>query len=220
MEVNAYSWYHNTFKEKVEKKTGKGIDWAFLDGVEVTYQVDPLVRVCARAGMMRAESGSMEMVTSGTGASHIDTWNMATDLVMLSGGAGFTLPFAERSRAVVNLFLGTGLAEVYIYHRELWKQTTGDSFRSAFARGRGTGFFPEFALDVEHDVSDSVSAGIRAAYRFGAVNMFRHRTSSSVNFITDDCEASGGETIRDGKGDILSIDYGGAALTVLLSIGI
>lgn len=207
-----------SFGEKLDFQDIHGVDWASMEGLDLWYHVDQLVKVGAKFGYLRTGEGSMKTRTYVTGSSHVDQWNWSSEFMLFGAGVGFMLPLNKESRFSFNLSLGTAWTTVYVSHRFTWSQAGGSSLLSSDARGIGTGFFPEFSLDYERDISPGVILGGRIGYRFGAVHEFRHAYDNSVNVINSgEPETVKGDTVRSADREALLVDYGGIYLNLALS---
>ena len=210
--------WHKSFGEHVVESRIHGVDWAAMDGVDLWYHVDQLVKVGAKFGYLRTGEGTMRTKTYAAGSSHVDEWNWSSEYMLFGAGAGFMLPVNRESRFSFNLCLGTAWTTVYISHRFNWVQAGGSSLLSSDARATGTGFFPEFSLDYEHDISPGVVFGGRIGYRFGAVHEFKHAFANSVNVINSgEAETVKGDTIRSADRAALMVDYGGIYFNLAVS---
>lgn len=201
------------------------VAWAFRQGVQGSYLIDPLVRVSGQLAWLRTEQGRTHAtgttVVGGVTTSTIDDrWRYQSEVLLAMGGAGFLLPIAEHTRAAVELFLGAGLGTVSIQHQTYRASTLpgGTSqLEEATADGRGVGFFPEFSVDVEHDLNASLAAVVTLGYRFGGIGSFVHTHKSSVNAFGPYTESEAGQAIRDAARHVLDADYGGAFLGLSLA---
>lgn len=194
------------------------IAWAFLEGAEGSYLIDPLVRVAGKLAWLRSEVGTTHATGAAAGYRNEDWWSYQTEVLFAMAGAGFILPVEEHTRAVVGLFLGAGLGTVRIDHRTLKSYPSGHSdLEQAAAEGRGTGFFPEFSLEIEHDLTPSLAAEATLGYRFGGIGTFKHQYDTSVNGFGPYTESRKGQAIRDAGRQVLDVDYGGLFLAVSLA---
>jgi len=210
--------WRTSFGEKLVKQEIQGVNWAAMNGVDVWYHVDQLVKVGMKFGYLRTSGGYMKTTTSGPLSSHLDEWNWSSDFMILGAGAGFMLPVDKVSRFSFNLSLGTAWTTVYISHRNTSVIGGFPSFMASDARGTGTGFFPEFALDYERDFVPGVVFGGRLGYRFGAVHEFRHAYSNTVNVVNGgEPETIRGDTVRSADRAALLVDYGGIYLNLAIS---
>jgi len=210
--------WRNAFGERLVSKEIKGVDWAAMDGVDLWYHVDELVRVGAKFGYLRTGEGTMKTKTWSTTSGHLDEWSWSSEYLLLGAGAGFTLPVNEVSRFCFNLSLGTAWTTVYISHRNTAYFGGFPSFMGSDARATGTGFFPEFSLDYEHDFVPGVVFGGRLGYRFGAVHEFRHAYSNTINVVNGgEPETLKGDTVRAADREALLVDYGGIFLNLTIS---
>jgi len=223
--VTAVNWLLKTWSknygEHVVSKNRQGVDWAAMNGVDLWYHVDQLVRVGMKIGYHRTGEGYMKTETAGADFSHVDEWNWSSEFLVLGAAAGFKVPVPDGSLFVFNLSLGTAWATVNISHRNAWFGKTGPiGFTAGDARGTGTGFFPEFSVDYERDLFPGLILGGRLGYCFGAVQEFRQAYDNSVNSASEnssDVESTKGHTVRMADGTPLLVDYAGIFLNISVS---
>jgi len=210
--------WRKSFGERLVESKIRGVDLAAMDGIDLWYHVDQLVRVGAKFGYLRTGEGSMKTRTWCSTSSHVDEWNWSSEYLLLGAGAGFMLPVDRVSRFAFNLSLGTAWTTVNISHRYTWTTAGIPSFVASDAQATGTGFFPEFSVDYERDVFPGVVFGGRLGYRFGAVHEFRHVHDNSVNVINGgEPETVKGDTVRSADRQALLVDYGGIFANISLS---
>lgn len=194
------------------------VSLAFLEGAEATYLIDPLVSVGARLAWLRTELGTTYATGSNAGYRNQDWWRYQSEVLLAMAGAGFMLPVTEHTRAIVDLYLGAGLGTVRIDHRTLKSYPSGNSdLEQASAEGTGTGFFPEFTIELEHDLSEALSAQVALGYRFGAIGSFSQAYDTSVNGFGPFTEARQGQSMRSADRTVLGVNYGGLVLAVSLA---
>jgi len=196
----------------------EGANVAFVSGLELGYQVDPLVCVAVRVGQFISATGTSRATIEGSGMHYEDTWEYSTDMATLAGGVMLELPLVRRLTLNIDLFLGTGLATLHIQHRQVATWPTGiPTVEAAAADAGGTAFLPEFGAELEYEVTPSLCAGLGMAYRFGGVDEYRHKHESSLNTFATSVEGKTDFPLRDVNRNVVAGDYGGAVLTLLLT---
>jgi len=199
-------------------QTRHDVSVAFLEGAEASYLIDPLVSVGARLAWLRTEVGTTYASGQNAGYRNQDWWRFQSEVLLAMAGAGFILPIREHTRAIVDLYLGAGLGTVRIDHRTLKSYPSGNSdLEQASAEGTGTGFFPEFTIELEHDLSEALSAQVALGYRFGGIGTFNQSYDTSVNGFGPFTESRQGQAIRDASRHVLAVDYGGLVLAISLA---
>lgn len=193
------------------------IDFALVEGLEASFQVDPLVSVAMKATAVRSTRGNLRTVgTAGTTRIE-DNWDFSTEMLLVMAGAGFNLPLAEKMRLNITLFLGAGFADVTIDHRERTDVTSGSAIRQGTIDATGTAFIPEFTMELERDLTESLAVGAGLGYRFGGLEAFRNRYANSANLFSTSPEREAGYPVRDGRGALLTSDYGGLFLVLFFT---
>lgn len=200
---------------RVGSSDRRQIDWAVVEGVTVAYQASPLIEMAVRLSSLRTQHGRFNTAIEGAGGEMLDAWTYGGEMLTAQGGGGFRLTLTRRTRLLVSLLLGFGLADVAITHNRAWNQPGGSSLADAHADVRGTAFVPEFCLDLEHDVVPALSVAVGLGYRFADVDSFKYRRPANLYFLTSSF-ASAGDQVRDPDG-ILGADFGGPVLTLNLT---
>jgi len=196
-------------------KAQRGIDWAAVEGIEIDYQVDPFVRAGMKIGYLRTEKSYFKAVGEKAGFTFEDTWNSSSEMILGMFGASFILPVDERTRFCTALFLGAGFARVDITRRLRTDTDFGSFLDCAFAGARGTAFVPEFSVEIEHDLTESLAAGAGLGYRFGGVGSFEYLAPADLS-LSGLAKYDAGEQVRDGLGGLLTADYGGLFLSFFI----
>lgn len=189
-----------------------------VDGVDASFRLDPLVSVSARIAYLRSGEGRRVTRMSSAVATYRDEWEFETSMLMVMGGAGFHLPIGAKTRLNVSLFLGTADATVRIGHRTRKTYAGGIAYAEGSAVADGTAFVPEFAFELEREVTGSLALGAGLGYRFGGIESFTLRHATNVNMVASSgFETEEGRPLRDGNRALLTADYGGLVLTVHLT---
>lgn len=144
-----------------------------------------------------------------------DAWTYESDILVVAGGGGFKLTLTKRTRAVVSLLFGVGMADVSMGHKRIWFQPSGSTLSEAHADLRGTAFVPEFSAEIEHDIAPSLSVGIELGYRFIEIDSLKYRRPTNLYFLTSNYVKSG-SSLRNSDG-VVGADFGGLVLSVNLT---
>lgn len=201
----------------VDDRSETLLDLGLVHGADASFRLDPLVSVSARVALLESGRGGRVTRMSSGADTFRDEWDFSTSMLLVAGGAGFHLPLAAKTRLNVSLFVGTGLAEVRIGHRQRLRVGGSDYFSEASVEAEGTSFIPEFAFELEHDVTESLGLGAALGYRFGGIESFTVRHATMINLVYNGIEADDGRPLRNADRALLTADYGGLVLAVYLS---
>jgi hypothetical protein len=194
------------------------INFSLVEAVDASFQVDPLVSVALKVESLRSQRGTLNTIAQGTGTRFEDNWDFSTDMVLVMAGAGFNLPLAERTRLNITLFVGAGFGTVRVDHRYRADLPGGSSIAEGTAEGTGTAFIPEFTMELERDLSESLSAGAGLGYRFGGIETFKSRYASSLDpSFTTAPQFDAGWPVRNTSRTLLTADYGGLVLVLFFT---
>ncbi len=193
----------------------RAIQWAVVEGATVGYQVTPLMELAVRFSSLRSQHGRYKTRIQGLAGVLSDAWTYEGDILVIAGGGGFKLTLTKRTRVIVSLLVGIGIADVSVGHRRIWFQTSGSTLSEAHADLRGTAFVPEFSAALEHDIAPSLSAGIELGYKFVEIDSLKYRRPTNLYFLTSNY-AGAGSSLRN-SGGIVGADFGGLILSVNLT---
>jgi len=194
------------------------VDFALIESAEASFQVDPLVSVAMKFASLRSERGSLRTIAESATMRFEDTWEFSADMVLVMAGAGFNLPLAEHLRLNVGLFLGAGFATVELDHRYRSTFGTVTQVSEGTAEGTGNAFIPEFTMELEHDLSDSLSLGAGLGYRFGGVDTIESRYGTTLDPQSSAYpEFEAGWPVRNSLLAPLTADYGGLILVLFFT---
>ncbi|MEK7476445.1 MAG: hypothetical protein AAB152_12550 [Candidatus Coatesbacteria bacterium] len=196
----------------------RNINFSLVEAVEASFQVDPLVSVAMKVASLRSQRGTLRTIAQGTGTRLEDSWDFSTEMVLVMAGAGFNMPLDERLRLNITLFVGAGFGTVNIDHRWRIDLPAGADARAGAAEGTGTAFIPEFTMELERDLTESLAVGAGLGYRFGGIETFESRYGSTLNPESNTHpQFEAGWPIRNTSRTLLTADYGGLILILFFT---
>ncbi len=210
------SWT-NAYGATVTSRKRRPSRVGFIEGLDAAFELDSMVAALVRIGRLETMEGILRTVAEGGGHTITDEWYTSARLSLLGGGAAFLLPLTRRTRLNVTLFLGAGLADIRLDHR--LKNTYPDgsvAISEGATEGTGTTFIPEFGFELEHEITESLLAGVSASVRFGGVESFTSRFNTSIN-VFNVPESGAGAPIRDVNGNTLGANFDGLVLAAFLT---
>ena len=185
----------------------RSADVALVEAIEASFQLDPLVCVAMKIQSLRSRRGTLRTVAEAGGTRLEDSWDVSTDMILLMAGAGFN----------ITLFVGAGFATVNLDHRLRSDLAGLTDLQEGTAQGTGTAFIPEFTMEIERDLSESLAVGSGLGYRFGGIEQFTSRYATRLNLFSPTSEIEAGGPIRNGRQSLLTSDYGGLLLVLFLT---